>query len=106
MPETASGSADVPTAVARTLPWRAIAAVLLALVMASSLAVIFATHQTREQFRALQQSRREENRIQIEWRQLLLERSTLSSHARVEGIARSALQLKPVDGEIHRVVIE
>jgi cell division protein FtsL len=39
------------------------------------------------------QARREENDIQIEWRQLLLERSTLSSHARVEQIAAEQLQM-------------
>lgn len=72
-------------------PW--ITAVLALAVIASAIGVIYTAHRSRELFRTLEQARREENDIQIEWRQLLLERSTLSSHARVEQIAAEQLQM-------------
>ena len=57
-------------------------------------------------FGELEQGRRDENEIQIEWRQLLLERGTLSSHARVEAMAGSELQMVPVEGELRVLVVE
>ena len=90
----------------RAVSWRAITALLLALVMASSFGVIYTAHQSRELFRTLEKSRQRENQIQIEWRQLLLERSTLSSHARIEAMAGSELRMHPLDDELRTVVIE
>jgi len=95
----------VAPAVAR-LRWSWIAVVLLLFVVASSFGVIYSAHESRELFRQLEQVRREQNEIQIEWRQLLLERSTLSSHARVEDMAASELQMVPVEGEFRVLVVE
>ena len=86
--------------------WPLLAAVLLALSVLSSFGVIYAAHESRELFRQLEQARRDENEIQIEWRQLLVERGTLSSHARVEAMARSELQMAPVEGELRVLVAE
>ena len=83
-----------------------LALVLLLLVVISSFGVIYAAHEARELFRQLEQARRDENEIQIEWRQLLLERGTLSSHARVESMAASELQMVPVEGEFRVLVVE
>jgi cell division protein FtsL len=85
--------------------WPLIAALLLALCVASAFAVVYAAHGARERFRELERLRRAENEIQIEWRQLLLERSTQSAHARVEAIATSELDMAPVSGEIRTVVV-
>lgn len=85
--------------------WPLLAAVLLVLSVLSSFGVIYAAHESRELFRQLEQARRDENEIQIEWRQLLVERGTLSSHARVEAMARSELQMAPVEGEL-RVLVD
>ena len=68
--------------------------------------MIYSAHESRELFRQLEQARRDENEIQIEWRQLLVERGTLSSHARVEAMARSELQMSPVEGELRVLVAE
>lgn len=86
--------------------WPLLAAVLLVLSVLSSFGVIYAAHESRELFRQLEQARRDENEIQIEWRQLLLERGTLSSHARVEAMAGSELKMVPVEGELRVLVAE
>ena len=86
--------------------WPLLAAVLLVVSVLSSFGVIYAAHESRELFRQLEQARRDENEIQIEWRQLLLERGTLSSHARVEAMAGSALQMVPVEGDLRVLVAE
>ncbi|MCB1632056.1 MAG: cell division protein FtsL [Pseudomonadales bacterium] len=101
--------ADVESAL-RAAPgrnrWPWLALVLLVLVVASSFGVIYTAHSSRELFRQLEQARRDENEIQNEWRQLLLERGTLSSHARVEAIARERLRMVPVEGEFRVLVGE
>jgi cell division protein FtsL len=91
---------------ARAVPWRLAAGVLLMLVMASAFAVQYAAHRSRELFGALEENRKREEEIQIEWRKLLLERSTFSSHARVEAIADSELKMHAVEGDFRTVVIE
>jgi cell division protein FtsL len=73
------------------IPW--FSALLALAVIVSAIGVIYTAHRSRELFRTLEQARREENDFQIEWRQLLLERSTLSAHARVEQIAAEQLQM-------------
>lgn len=83
-----------------------IALCLLLAVVVSAIGVVYTAHRSRELFRSLEQARRDQNEIQIEWRQLLLERSTLASHARVEAIADKELQMKLPEGEINMVVIE
>lgn len=86
--------------------WIALMLCLVVLIVMSSFGVIYSAHKSRELFRQLEQVRREQNEIQIEWRQLLLERSTLSAHARVEAMAKSELQMAPVSGELKMLVIE
>ena len=79
---------------------------LLVVVIVSAIGVIYTAHRSRELFRELEQARGEQNDIQIEWRQLLLERSTLSSHARVEQIADQQLQMTLPEGDMHPMVVE
>jgi cell division protein FtsL len=93
-----------PAPAVPALRWPLVAGLLLLLCVASALAVVYSAHGARERFRELEKLRRAENEIQVEWRQLLLERSTQSAHARVEAIATSELKMAPVSGEIHTVV--
>lgn len=85
---------------------RILLALLVLACLISAFAVIYSAHRSRELFRQLEAARREQNEIQVEWRQLLLERSTQSSHARVEAIAGAQLGMKPVEGEIRTVVVQ
>lgn len=103
MADDAASVAEAP----RGLRRRRVGVVLLVLACTvSAFAVIYSAHRSRELFRELEGARRAQNEIQVEWRQLLLERSTQSSHARVEAIAGAELGMKPVEGEIRTVVVQ
>lgn len=110
MPEPARGAKQSdesrPADVGRGLNWMVLSAAILLLALVSSFGVIFSAHKSRELFRELERARHEQNEIQIEWRQLLIERSTLSSHVRVESIARSELQMEPLADDFRVLVIE
>jgi cell division protein FtsL len=97
---------SVSPAPADRVAWPIVATVLLLMSIATSFGVIYSAHESRELFRELERLRHRENEIQIEWRQLLIERSTLSSHARVEAIATQELQMHPVGGDFRIVVVE
>ncbi|MCA1769820.1 MAG: cell division protein FtsL [Halomonas sp.] len=74
--------------------------VVLALLVAclvSALAVITASHLTREQYGRMQQLEREQNQLQTEWGQLLLEESAWSSPARIERLAMQRLEMRLPD---------
>ena len=103
MAEQGASPPDVPRA---TRSQRVVLLLLVAVCTISAFAVVYSAHRSRELFRDLEAARREQNEIQVEWRQLLLERSTQSSHARVEAIADAQLGMKPVDGEIRTVVVQ
>lgn len=98
----AESKVDTPPARTARLPWLTL--LLALLVVATALGVIYTAHRSRELFRTLEQARRDQNEIQIEWRQLLLERSTLSAHARVEEIAGQQLQMSLPQTEMHATV--
>jgi len=79
------------------------AAVLAAVVTGSALAVVDARHEARQLFIALQELNRDRDELNIEWRQLQIERSTWAAHARVEQLAREELSMSvpaPADIEI------
>ncbi|WP_290785032.1 cell division protein FtsL [Halomonas sp.] len=65
--------------------------------LASALAVITATHLTREQYGRMQQLEREQQQLQTEWGQLLLEESAWSSPARIERLAMERLEMRLPD---------
>jgi cell division protein FtsL len=70
------------------------ATVLLALaVVATSVAVVYAKHQSRMLFVELQELERERDQMDVEWGQLQLEQSTLTTHGKVEEAARDNLQM-------------
>lgn len=75
--------------------WRAVltGATLAAAVVGSAVAVVDARHETRQLFIALQALNRDRDELNIEWRQLQIERSTWAAHARVEQLAREKLDM-------------
>lgn len=68
-------------------------AVLLLLVVVSSLAVIYSSFKSRQQFSRLQALRHESLALEEEWGRLLLEHSTWSTHERIERIATKQLDM-------------
>ncbi len=67
--------------------------VLTVLVLASGLAVVHTQHQCRQRFAQLQVTQEARDALEIEWRQLLLEESTLATEAVVDQVARSRLNM-------------
>lgn len=63
-------------------------------VLASSAAAIYAKHRARELFVELEQVNRERDRLEIEWGQLQLEQSAWSTHAFVEHVAATNLEMR------------
>lgn len=60
-------------------------------VVATSVAVVYAEHQGRKLFVELQSLGYEKDRMDVEWGQLQLEQSTLTTQGRVEDDARTRL---------------
>jgi cell division protein FtsL len=88
------------TAVARNL---LLGIVLAAAVVGSAVAAADARHQARQRFIELQALNRTRDELNIEWRQLQIERSTWATHARIEQLARDKLDMdvpSPADVEI------
>ena len=61
------------------------------LVLASALLVIEMRHRNRLLFAELQTLQTEQDRLNIEWDQLLLEQGAWSEHRRIENLARTRL---------------
>ena len=64
---------------------------LALIVLASSLGVVYAKHQSRKLFVELDTLKKERDEMNVEWGQLQLEQSTLATHGRVERIAKKRL---------------
>ena len=67
------------------------AAVLLAAIIVTSLAVVYSRHQDRKLFIELQALGYEKDAMDVEYGQLQLEQSTLTTHGKVEHAARTRL---------------
>ncbi|QTF94049.1 cell division protein FtsL [Halomonas sp. BM-2019] len=85
-----------PLAIRPSLPLLVVLA-LVAACLGSALAVITASHLTRDQYGRLQQLEREQQQLQTEWGQLLLEESAWSSPARIERLAMERLEMRLPD---------
>jgi cell division protein FtsL len=76
---------------------------LVIAVIASSIGVVYAEHQGRKLFVELQSMGYEKDRMDVEWGQLQLEQSTLTTQGQVEHDARSRLGM--IIPEPERMVI-
>jgi len=65
--------------------------VLLALVVVSSLGVVYSKHQSRKLFVELQALGEARDSMDVEWGQLQLEQSTLTMQGKIESAARERL---------------
>ncbi|NJN47403.1 MAG: cell division protein FtsL [Candidatus Competibacteraceae bacterium] len=70
-----------------------LSALLLVVVMGSGLGVVYTKHQTRQLFVDLQTAQERRDELEIEWRQLQLEHSTLATAAQVDQAARQHLDM-------------
>ena len=76
---------------------------LALIVLASSLGVVYAKHQSRKLFVELDTLKKQRDEINVEWGRLQLELSTLATHSRIEQTAKQ--RLKMVTPEYNKVLI-
>lgn len=70
-------------------------------VIATAIACVYARHESRKQFTALQVLIVERDTLEVEWGRLQIEQSTWSTHSRVERLARSNMKMRtPAPAEI------
>ncbi|WP_165767120.1 cell division protein FtsL [Parendozoicomonas haliclonae] len=79
--------------------------ILFLLVLMSAVGVTYTAYLNRQAFHQLQTQLMEKNALQEEWGQLLLQHSTLTSHGRVETIARDQLNMD-VPGQSRVLVVQ
>ena len=72
---------------------------VIGLLQVSAVAVIFSTYKNRQLFSELEALRSESREMQVVWRQLLLEQSTLASFSRVMEVASGELSMIAPDPE-------
>ncbi len=78
--------------------------ILLVLIFSSAMGVVFMTHHTREAVSQKDQALEERDRLDGEWRNLLLEETALSDHSRVQNVARDELDMKRPDPDKEVVI--
>jgi cell division protein FtsL len=67
---------------------------LLMMILLSSLAVVYTTHESRRQFTRLQQLNAERDELVVDWWRLQIEESYWSTHARIDREARERLGMR------------
>ncbi|MFD2164981.1 cell division protein FtsL [Thalassotalea euphylliae] len=78
--------------------------VLLAAVVASAFAVIYFTHVNRQTTSELEVLLTERDKLDIEWRNLLIEQNSLAEHSSIERRATRMLDMKRPDAETEVVI--
>ncbi len=77
---------------------------LLLLILASAMGVVFATHHSRQAITERDLTLVERERLDSEWRNLMLEETALSEHSRVQDFANKELEMKRPDGDKEVVI--
>ncbi|MFA0413635.1 cell division protein FtsL [Vibrio renipiscarius] len=78
--------------------------IMLFLIFASAMGVVFMTHHTREAITEKDQALVERERLDNEWRNLLLEETALAEHSRVQDMAKEELEMKRPDSDKEVVI--
>ena len=79
-------------------------ALLLTMVLGSSLTVIYVKHQSRVLFADLRNVQKQQDQQVIEWGRLQLQNTTLAAHSNVESRARKKLKMRlPENVELVRL---
>lgn len=78
--------------------------VLVVALLVSAVSVVAVKHRSRTLFIELRALERERDRLNVEWTQLALERSSWATHDRIEGLAAQHLGLRAPDADNMEVV--
>ncbi|WP_425666056.1 cell division protein FtsL [Vibrio tubiashii] len=73
--------------------------ILLVLIFTSAMGVVFTTHHTRQAITEKDQALVERERLDNEWRNLLIEETALAEHSRVQAVAKTELEMKRPDSD-------
>lgn len=73
---------------------RALFTLLVAAVMGSAIAVVYAKHENRKLFAELQALTEQRDQLEVDWSRLQIEQSAWSSHARVEQLGRGEMRMR------------
>ncbi|MEF1253831.1 MULTISPECIES: cell division protein FtsL [unclassified Vibrio] len=73
--------------------------IFLLMIFASAMGVVFTTHHTRQAITEKDQALVERERLDNEWRNLLLEETALAEHSRVQAVAKQELEMKRPDSD-------
>lgn len=73
--------------------------VLLVTILVSAMAVVFVTHQARSAISEKDHALIERERLDNEWRSLLIEETALAEHSRVEQLAIQELEMRRPDAD-------
>ena len=73
--------------------------------LASAAGAVYTRHRSRELFVELERLHRQRDQLEVEWGQLQLEQSAWSTHAFVERVATTRLQMVAPDPARIRVVM-
>jgi cell division protein FtsL len=66
---------------------------LFVVVITSAAAVVLSSHENRQRSIVLEQLMQERDRLDIEWRHLVLEQSALTEHNRIETLVKKQLNM-------------
>lgn len=74
---------------------------MVLLVMVSAIGVIYAKHNNRMLYVELRKLQQERDELNVDWGRLQLEQSTWATHGRIEGVARTRLDMRTLNyGEV------
>lgn len=77
---------------------------LLILIFVTAMGVVFTTHETRQAVTKNEQEMVERDRLDSEWRNLLIEETALSDHSRVQDMATKELDMIRPDADKEVIV--
>lgn len=78
--------------------------ILLIAIFVAAMGIVFSTHNTRSAITEKDQTLVERERLDSEWRNLILEENALAEHSRVQKMAIDELQMKRPDGDKEVVI--
>ncbi len=78
---------------------------LAAAVVATGIALVFTTHESRRLFRELEALKREQDRLLGDWSALELEVGTLAGYSTIDEFARAELGMVEPDDQVNYVVL-
>ncbi|MCY4044499.1 MAG: cell division protein FtsL [Cellvibrionales bacterium] len=76
-----------------------LALILWLLILVSAISVVTVTFQSRSVFIAWQETLQTAEQLDVEWGQLILEKNTLASYTRLQGIAEKKLGMVEPKGQ-------